>query len=342
MTSAQLARRTGMSEKHISQLVNARATLTMDVALQLERALDIPAQLWNSLEFNYRSELRREEERSSLKAFADWMRAFPVREMAKRGYLPADLGQDVVSRVEGLLGFFGVTSPTAWDSEWQHVTARFRKSPSFDPDRHALTAWLRQGEILAGGVRCEPYDEQRFRSALQRIRRLTTAPPDEFQGKAVDLCRSAGVALTLVPSLPGVAICGAARWLAADRAAIHLSLRHKSDDQLWFSFFHEACHVLEHASSAIYIDDAHGAQDGDAAERRANEFARDTLIPPDRYNAFVAGSGPMTLARIVDFADQVGVSPGVVVGRLQFDGRMPHTHGNALKRRFRWTFEEAP
>ena len=95
----------------------------------------------------------------------------------------------------------------------------------------------------------------------------------------VDLCAAAGVALTFVPALPKLAIGGVTRWRGPDRALVSLSLRHKFDDQLWFSFFHEACHVLEHRTGTIYIDSP--ADPGeDPAERMANEFARDTLIPP--------------------------------------------------------------
>ena len=130
---------------------------------------------------------------------------------------------------------------------------------------------------------------------------------------------------------------GATRWLSPRKAAVMLSLRHKSDDQLWFSFFHEACHVLEHRTSTVFIDAA-GVADGDEAEQRANQFARDILIPPDEYGKFVMLGQP-SFAEIVQFAKRIGISPGIVVGRLQFEGVLPHTHGNKLKRRFRWDFE---
>lgn len=338
MTSAELARRMEFSEKHVSQLLNAKVPLTMDVALQLEQVLGIPAQLWNAIEFNYRSEQLRSEQRSGYSAFASWMRRFPVRAMARCGYLLADLGQDVVSRVEALLKFFGITSPDAWESQWESVTARFRKASSFDPDKPALTAWLRKGELEAQAIRCEAYSEAAFRATLDKVRLLTVELPEVFVPKATALCASAGVAFTLVPSLPGLALNGATRWFGTQKAAIHLSLRHKSDDQLWFSFFHEACHVLEHRTSAIYID-AVSQADGDEQERCANEFARDFLIPPRDY-ARIAKSGTLSLNEIKKFAREIGIAPGIVVGRLQFDGRMPRKNGNGLKQRFKWAFEE--
>jgi len=339
ISNAELARRTGLSEKHVSQLVNSHVSLSMDVALKLERVLGIPANFWLALESNFRSEQKREEQRQRLKDFAEWMRQFPIAAMRKAGYFgDAVVGQDVVSRVEALLQFFGVTTPDAWEREWSHATGRFRKSSSFDPDRCALTAWLRRGELEAHRIRCAPFDEARFNDALAEARGLTTTPPEVFGPRLSHLCANAGVALILVPSLPKLAISGVARWIGPQKAVICLSLRHRSDDQLWFSFFHEACHVLEHRTGTIYIDAA-GDPDGNPDEQRANQFARDVLIPPDDFRR-LSSKGKPSLAEIQAFAGEIGVAPGIVVGRLQFEGLLPHNHGNRLKQWIQWDFEQ--
>lgn len=338
MTGGDLARRLGCTEKHVSQLVNGRVPLTTDMALQLEQVLGIPAQLWNALEFNYQSEQKRKVIRVGYSAFASWMKRFPIAEMRKCRFLPQEVGSGVVDRVEALLQFFGVTSPDAWEQQWKFAKARFRTAKSFDPDHAALTAWLRRGEIEAQAIACQPYDETRFRSVLVDVRKLTVKPPEVFQRKAVELCASAGVALTCVPSLPKLALSGATRWFGAEKAAIHLSARYRSDDQFWFSFFHEACHVLEHKTSAIYLDAASDA-DGDPEEVRANEFSSDFLIPSKEYAAFLT-DWDKSLREVGQFAEHIGVAPGIVVGRLQHDRRLQFTQGNQLKKRFQWDFEE--
>ena len=338
MTGAELARRTGLSEKHISQLLNARAPLSMEVALQLEQVLGIPARLWNSLEFNYRAQQRKAEQRQAFQQFKAWMQRFPVAAMRKAGYFGAlEVGRGVAERVEALLQFFGVTSPDAWEAQWEYATGRFRKSPSFDPDHYALTAWLRRGEIDSESIRCHSYDPERFRSALDEARELTALPPEKFEPSLVKLCADAGVALTFVPALPRLAISGVTRWKGASKALVSLSLRFRSDDQLWFSFFHEACHVLEHKTGTIYIDSP-ADPDGDPDERRANQFARDHLIPPDEFAEF-SRRPRFSKAAITAFASTIGVAPGIVVGRLQHEGLLPRSHCNDLKRRFQWTFE---
>lgn len=333
MTNAELARRTGLSQKHLSQLINAHVPLSMDVALQLERVLGIPARLWNSLEFNYRAEQKREEHRESLADFADWMRQFPIAAMRKVGYFgDVQVGKAVAPRVEALLQFFGVATPEAWEAEWAHAMGRFRKSPSFDPDRAALTAWLRRGELESQNIQCASYDATLFRAVIQEARALTTEAPETFVPVLTARCAEAGVALTFIPALPKLAISGVTRWKGADKALISLSQRYKSDDQLWFSFFHEACHVLEHKTGTIYIDSP-ADPDDDPDERRANQFARDTLIPQAAFAEFTTRTH-YSKASIRAFAKTIGVSPGIVVGRLQHEGLLPRTHCNGLKRYF--------
>ena len=52
----------------------------------------------------------------------------------------------------------------------------------------------------------------------------------------------------------------------------------------------------------------------------------DSLIPP-RVSA----------QQVHEFSEALGISPGLVVGRLQHEGRLPRTHLNALKRGLTWS-----
>jgi hypothetical protein len=66
------------------------------------------------------------------------------------------------------------------------------------------------------------------------------------------------------------------------------------------------------------------------AEEEADAFARDNLISLDDYAAFVA-AGDFDPRPIVDFAAAVGVHPGIVVGRLQYEGNLPRNRCNSLR-----------
>ncbi|MEO8429750.1 MAG: hypothetical protein ABI651_21895 [Verrucomicrobiota bacterium] len=65
---------------------------------------------------------------------------------------------------------------------------------------------------------------------------------------------------------------------------IQLSLRGKTDDHLWFTFFHEATLVLKHGKRAVLMEDGGTkAAVRDPREAEADAFACDFLIPPEDY-----------------------------------------------------------
>ena len=68
------------------------------------------------------------------------------------------------------------------------------------------------------------------------------------------LCAHAGVAVVFVQELPNTGISGSTQWLTPTKALVQLSLRYKTDDQLWFTFFHEAGHILAHGKRQVFLE----------------------------------------------------------------------------------------
>ena len=344
ITQSQLAERTGRPKKTINEIIKGKAAITPETALQFERVLGVPASFFNSLEQQYRATLARIAEREWLEGQIAWLKEIPVRALVKAGWIPEH--KDKVDQIEAVLRFFGVASPDAWRDVWGGVRSAiaFRQSPTFESDFAAVAAWLRRGEIEAHGVRCDPYDASRFREALDDARTLTCEPPEVFCTELMRICAAAGVVVRFIPELPKLRVCGATRWLSPDKALIQLTLRYKTDDHLWFSFFHEAGHILLHGKRAVFVEGTAGgarnvaaAPDTATQEDEANRFARDILIPRDAYAAFVHRRDFREVA-VRLFAREIGIAPGIVVGRLEFDKWVPyHTRLNHLKRHFEWS-----
>lgn len=139
--------------------------------------------------------------------------------------------------------------------------------------------------------------------------------------------------MVFVPALPKTGVSGATRWLNPDKAIIQLSLRYKTDDHLWFTFFHEAGHILLHGKKALFLEGADGMDE--AKEAEADAFAEQELIARRAFAEF-AREHCFSKAAIKAFARAQGVSPGIVVGRLQHQGLLPYTHCNDLKVRYQW------
>ncbi|WP_309232595.1 ImmA/IrrE family metallo-endopeptidase [Cylindrospermum sp. FACHB-282] len=190
-------------------------------------------------------------------------------------------------------------------------------------------------------IACAPYNADNFREALQKIRALTVEPPEIFQPKLVKLCAEAGVAVVFVPQLPKTRTSGATHWLNSDKALIQLSLRYKTDDHLWFTFFHEAGHILLHGKRDFFLEGT-GVVSVEAQEKeeQANKYSADILIPPGELKRFLASGQQMSKVNIMQFAAEIGIATGIVVGRLQHDYDLPPSHCNDLKQKFDWVLDE--
>jgi addiction module HigA family antidote len=330
MTQADLAKRTGLSKKTVNQIIQGREPVSHDSALRLERVTGVAARVWNNLEAAYRERLARRQEKERLEQDLDWLGTIPTKELARRGVIP---GQERgVGLLQAVLAFFGVNSPREWRAVWDSPQVAFRRSQAFQSDPGAVAAWIRLGELEGQRLACRPFDKDRFRAALEAIRGLTVEGPEAFVPKVRELCAAAGVAVVFTPEIPGARVSGATRWLTSDKALLQLSLRYKTNDHFWFSFFHEAGHILKHGKKEMFVED--GAEAG-AKEEEANRFGEDWLIPRDR-----AAELPRlrTRAEIIAFAESVGIAHGIVLGRLQKMGVIGHgCRDNDLKERFQWS-----
>jgi len=336
MSQAELAERMGRPKKTVNEIIHGKAAITPETALQLERVLNVPARFWMNREQQYREALARATERTRLEENIDWLERMPVAEMVKRGWI--EKKGDKVAQIEELLNFFGVASPDQWNEVWLNPQVAFRKSLAYSSTPEALAAWLRKGELDAQHIGCRPFDAQRFQAALIEIRKLTVASPAVFVRSATELCAASGVALVLVPQLKQTQVSGATRWITSEKALLQLSLRYKEDGQFWFSFFHEAGHILLHGKKDIFIEDE-GTADPERSEQKeheANQFAADLLIDPAAYQKFVSIRKTFSKADIRQFAADQKIAPGIVVGRLQHDQLLPFSHCNDLKVKFVW------
>jgi HTH-type transcriptional regulator / antitoxin HigA len=333
-----LARRTGITPKTVSEICNGKAPVTATTALALEKALQRPAHFWLNLQRQFDEAEARHFELAHSAQWSDWARKFPLKEMRKLRFLKP--GQ---SEVDTLLHFLGVSSPESWDAVWNASRVAYRQTRKFETSVEAISAWVRETELVASELQTADFNEHSLRVSIEELRRLTRTRADEIMEPIQKICAAAGVAVVWVPELPQCAISGCARWLSDKKALIALTLRYKTDDQMWFTFFHELGHVLLHRRKRPFVLDNAADNLSDQVidpemqqyESEANQFAGDTLIPPTALGEFVRKKS-FTNEDIHDFAESIGIGPGIVVGRLQHDRLLARHQGNALKQKLGW------
>jgi addiction module HigA family antidote len=343
ISQSELARRMGRPIKTINEIVNAKAALTPETAMQLELALGVSAKLWVRLEADYRAHLARSKSVQDLATQRPWAKGFPLKDLKRYELINVDQSdvsgkneQEAGTLVASLLRFFGVSSVDAWTRAWANPAGQYRHSPTFTSDPPALAAWLRWGEVVAEQFPTEPFDAAKLTAVLIEARRMTREEPlDDVLDEIRDKLANCGVILALTPGLDGIRVSGVARWLSPARALIQLSMRYRADDHLWFTFFHEAVHLLDDVRSDRLDGEDDPVDTTDEIEARTNQRARDLLIEPDALAGFVK-AGALDEHSVRAFADHIGIAPGIVVGRLQYDGVLGPRQLNHVKRPVDW------
>ena len=332
MTQKDLAARLNRPAQVVNEIISGKKAISRDTAIGLEKVLGIDAQFWTNLEANYRVVLAMNRDRDALTAKLKWLDEYPIKHMLKRGWIEA--GPDKRSRLDALLRFLEVTSaePKVYH---QAVGLRITDATTSNVSPGALAVWLRKGELDAQEIHTADYNEEAFRQSLVTIREMMSQRPEEFVPAMTARCAETGVAFCMVQELPKSGANGATRWLTNRKALIQMSIRHKWADIFWFSFFHEAGHLIKHRTQRQIAIDGLDAYTDSEMEAEADQFARDFLVPPSEWSDF-CNEGRFTPKHVREFAQSVGVAPFIVVGRLQKEGKIRYNQLTDLKRRYKW------
>lgn len=338
-TQAELGMRLGYTSKHVSLLINGKASITEDTALRLERVLGGDMGFWLSREAQFRENLARAGEAQNLEKDEGWLKELPLNDMFRFGWIKRESSRG--QQVAECLRYFGVASVETWRASYADPTAlgvAYRASDKFSKISGHIATWLRQGEIVASTIPCKTYSAPGFKALLQDLRSLTLQEdPEEFVPCLVQKCAEVGVAVAFVPAPKGCPVSGVTRWLSPDKALLMLSLRYKTNDSLWFTFFHEAGHIILHSKKLMFLE---LAKDGMSSteEREADAFAQDTLIPPGSFSELLGVA--QVESEINRFAKKIGIAPGIVVGRLQKEKLLPWSRMRHLKVSYVWNHDE--
>lgn len=315
-TQSDLAKRTGLTTKTINTIINGLASITPDTAVLFETVLGKPAEYWLKLETDYQITKINEIQHKFLQEDIKLLEDIDLDGVIKKGWLPKFT--DKVEQLLAVLSFLGVSSKNQLSLVWSNLDVNYRTNETYKKNHYNIMLWLRQGELEAQKITCEPFNDKLFKDALSKCREFTNTPFNEIRKDVQAICADAGVAVVFVPELKNVSTSGAAQWLSKDKALIQLSDRGKREDVFWFNFFHEASHIILHGRKEQFIDGKNISLTSERAlkEAEADESAANLLVPRKDFTMFVS-MNDFSEQSIKSFSKKLGIHPGIVVGQLQ-------------------------
>ncbi len=325
MGPKEFAFRTGKPEKTITAILKGNSSITPDMAVQFESVLKIPAHFWLNSQRNYDEYIARERRKEIIVKAVEWAKKFPIAQMVKLNWL--SILPSKPEMASQLMSFFGVASPKAWEDYYynQQLKVAFRISLKYTKEPYAISAWLRKGEISAQQVKSNAYTEKSFKDTLPQIKTLMAKHPADFFKQLQALCNNAGVKVIFTPCLQKAPINGATRWLG-DMPVIQLTGRHKRNDIFWFSFFHEAGHILLHGKKDIFLEDFEYKEKDLSKEAEADDFAVKWTFSKEEEEE-LRENFPVTEAKILSYAKKINTHPALIFGRLQHNKDIQYSVG---------------
>ncbi|HEY2710797.1 MAG TPA: ImmA/IrrE family metallo-endopeptidase [Caulobacteraceae bacterium] len=331
LTADGLASALRLSSSSVARLLSGELVIDAAVAGGLASVLGGSRHFWLRREAFYRDRLDQSLGSHDVIDFASFKAALPLKDMRSFGWLRDSRGG---AEDDAIREFFE-DAPDTWVQSGPALAeqVRFRTSLAHKTNPAAVAAWLRQGVRASRRIECAPWDPGKLRAALPAIRALIRVKkPINFFPKLVEIGRACGVAIIFVRSPAGCRASGATHFEAVDKAIIQLSFRYRADDQFWFTVFHEIGHLILHPTSPLFVE----GQDYEMTEEEseANRFASAILVP-EEFEAEL-GSLQRDFRAYARLAKRINISPGVLVGQMQYRGLLRHEQMNFLKERYDW------
>lgn len=333
LNQKEFAKRMGMSEKHISNLLNGKSKLTEEFAIKLEKIIhSVPASYWLNYEAKYRefkvrNELISEIDEATLKLYD---------KKFNFSSLFSGLGLSLQEQANEMLKLLRISGFVQFDNVYSNLNVDFMEDGG---NTESIAIWLNLAreeiEIQNNDLSNKKYTKEALINSLDKFKLLALNPDYRKSIKSArKLLNSLGIYLVLCDAIVNSKVRGALTTYKK-KPAIYLSGRFKTHDHIWFALMHEIGHLIQHYlpdESLITLENDGTNKDLSLKEMEANQFSRDFFISNSDYQEFTR-SNDFTQDTTEKFAKSQKVHIGIVLGRLQHDGYLPYDKLSYLKNR---------
>jgi HTH-type transcriptional regulator / antitoxin HigA len=318
-TQKDLAEIMNRPAQAINEIVKGIKQITPETAHDLSEALGTSPDFWANLESKYRLHLaKKDKEEGEIARKSKLYSLAPLAELLKRGWIQKT---DSVEKLEkNFCEFFGISTP----DETPYLALNFRCAQHQDPEIAAQMAWAKRVENLARQQMISSFDRPNLQTAIPEI--LACAKQIEDLEKLPALLRSLGVHFVIVPHLSKTYLDGAVFYLD-DNPVVALTLRYDRIDSFWFTLMHELGHVIA-GHKGSYLDNMDSLEVNDE-ESEANQLASEWLIEPKALKDF-STTKRFSRKEIEHFARSQQRHPGIILGRLHHEQKVPHQNLRVL------------
>ena len=328
LTQEDFAKRLDTTPKNLSLLMRGEQSLSIEMAVKLSRMIGTSIAYWLNIQNAYDTLVAEFQMEDELQAERDTFKSIDYKYFRDHFRLP-DLPRCIDEQIKAVRSFLKVSTLCVLAK--RDMAVSFRSATSELPVQNTIKAntMVQIATNKALLVENAPkYSKDKLVKAVEYILTLTHKH-DEFYPLVKKALFEGGVIIVVLPNLSGSKINGATKKIG-NNVMLMVNDRCMSADIFWFTLFHEIGHILDGCFGISFESESGEKED------LANEYAANTLIPSEVYAEFV-NDGRFDVCSIKRFAGSINRDPGIVVGRLQREKRVPFNDINlqALKPRYK-------
>ncbi len=327
ITQKEFAKRLGVSPKTISKLVNAEIKISDDIASKLSKLTGISISTWFNLQKKYDLKVLEIEEQKKIDKEIEICEIIDFGYFKKHGFVEEKryTKQEKVQELRKILKI----SSLEYLKNFNHQVS-YRNTKGF------LMKSIVNSNVMLEIATNYAKDKtdiklnvKKLEKILPELRAMTKWESDKFYPEIQNKLLSCGVVLLGLPALKNSSLSGATKIFKNGSVLLLITDKNKSSDIFWFYLFHELGHILNSDFYSDYKDES----SYEMAEKKADDFAKNTLIPLEDYTKFCERSD-YSEKSIINFANEMGIHPSIVLGRLQKDGKVEYNEFNNLKKMY--------
>lgn len=311
----------GMQKTMLNEILKGKRPVTADLAILLERALDIPAKYWINFQSQYDLDLSRIKERNIQKLInIDIWKIIkeyvPINYFRKLGYLVDELNDDI-AKIKEIYNIKNVDELVGLSATQKF--SLFRKSDKLKINEKNVLAWNVVAKYEANNQVVNTFNPENIPNLIKELQEIFFENKDAVI-KVQKKLNQYGIKFILIPKLEQTPIDGYTFW-SGNNPTIALTLRHQRIDNFAFTVLHEIGHInlhLNKSKDCHFFDLTIKSKHLESIEKEANEFAKNSLIPPIIWSKINIKSN-ITEPAIIDAAINNNIHPAIILGRLCFE-----------------------
>lgn len=271
ISQSEFAIRMGVTQKHMNEILNGKTGITTEMAGNIERLTGINASFIIGIENRRKFEekiLEKFETKENIKKQIS--ERFCIKELKKRNWIKFKDETNIIQLCIDLLDFMKIKDFDVIPK--LEKNALFKKTgENFDK----LTLWISHCDQITQNQEVDEYKSTNFNAIIQELKECAYTTENYNPVEIQKILNKYGIYFCEEKALPGTKVRGCFK-LRGKKPAIYTNKNYCSKDSFYYELFHELGHCKSDYNEAQKKVIFSG---NDEQEKRADEFARNTMIP---------------------------------------------------------------